>query len=516
MVSIDADAQIRRSLSHLGAYPANWVPKTIGVDHDVLVVGGGQTGLTIAYALRRIGIGNISVIDVASEGRQGVWLDHARMVTLRTPKQVLGPDLGVPSLTFQAWYEARKGAEAYQKIGKISRIDWAAYLTWLRKITDTQVRFETRLVDVEVQQDRLRLTIEHNNSRHYEIARKLVFATGFAGSGEAYVPDVVKNGLDRHLYRHTHEKFDFDFAAGKRIAVLGTGTSAFDAAAEALERDAAEVHMFCRRADLPRAGRIPLTFFPGFDSFVLLSDAERWSTARRLGELGAVVPVESITRATRFPNFYIHLNAPCDETATEDGLAIIRSRGRLFKFDFVVAATGFRSDLRARPELASIIDQVATWADRYTPPASEQDEALGRYPYLGQAFELQPKISSKKSLDPSSDSASFLGNIHIVNYAAFLSFGRIIGDIASLRPVAARVVNAISRDLFLADRESHLARITRSLPLDLTGEEYIHSVWREPELPARAGKDSSRGVAADNVVAISGGSSPERFAAGAN
>jgi FAD-dependent urate hydroxylase len=516
MVSVDADAQIRRSLFYLGPYPPNWVPKMIGIDHDVLVVGGGQTALTIAYALRRIGIGNISVIDAAPEGRQGVWLDRARMVTLRTPKQVLGPDLGVPPLTFQAWYEARKGAEAYQKIVKISRIDWADYLTWLRKITDTQVRFETRLVDVEVQQDRLRLTIEHNNGRRYEVARKLVFATGFEGAGEAHVPNIVKNGLDRRLYRHTHEKFDFDFAAGKRIAVLGTGTSAFDAAAEALERDAAEVHMFCRRADLPRAGRIPLTFFPGFDSFALLSDAERWSTARRLGELGAVVPVESITRATRFPNFYIHLNAPWDETATEDGLAIVRSRGRSFKFDFVVVATGFRTDLRARPELASIIDQVAIWADRYTPPAPERDEALGRYPYLGEAFELQPKTASKSSPDPSAKSTSFLGNIHIANYAAFLSFGRIIGDIASLRPVAARVANAISRDLFLADREQHLTRITGPVPLDLTGEEYIHSVWREPEVSARAAKGSSTPVAADNVVAISGGSSPERFAAGAN
>jgi hypothetical protein len=41
------------------------------------------------------------------------------MLTLRSPKQLIGPDLGVPSLTFRAWYEAQHGT------GDISPFDAA-------------------------------------------------------------------------------------------------------------------------------------------------------------------------------------------------------------------------------------------------------------------------------------------------------------------------------------------------------------------------------------------------------
>ena len=37
---------------------------------------------------------------------------------------------------------------------------------------------------------------------------------------------------------------------GKRVAVIGAGASAFDNAATALEAGAAEVHLFCRRAEI--------------------------------------------------------------------------------------------------------------------------------------------------------------------------------------------------------------------------------------------------------------------------
>jgi len=39
----------------------------------------------------------------APEGREGVWVTFARMPTLRSPKDQTGPDLGLPSLTFEAW-----------------------------------------------------------------------------------------------------------------------------------------------------------------------------------------------------------------------------------------------------------------------------------------------------------------------------------------------------------------------------------------------------------------------------
>lgn len=57
-------------------------------------------------------------------GKEGPWVTYARMVTLRTPKHLTGLDYGMPSLTFQAYYEARFGAEAWARLDKIPRELW--------------------------------------------------------------------------------------------------------------------------------------------------------------------------------------------------------------------------------------------------------------------------------------------------------------------------------------------------------------------------------------------------------
>ena len=44
----------------------------------------------------------------------------------------LGPDLGVASLTFQAFYEAKYGEAAWEGLDKIPKEEWMAYLMWYR------------------------------------------------------------------------------------------------------------------------------------------------------------------------------------------------------------------------------------------------------------------------------------------------------------------------------------------------------------------------------------------------
>src|ERR1700712_2469341 len=104
----DPDAEARNALRLIGPDPANWVVDRPGIDHNVVLVGGGQTGCALAFALRRAGIGKVAVIDAApGEDQAGVWLTAARMNLLRTPKALAGPELGIPGLAFQSWYEAR-------------------------------------------------------------------------------------------------------------------------------------------------------------------------------------------------------------------------------------------------------------------------------------------------------------------------------------------------------------------------------------------------------------------------
>ena len=49
----------------------------------------------------------------------GPWLTYARMKTLRSPKDFTGPDLDIPSLTYQSWHEARFGAADFAALDLI-------------------------------------------------------------------------------------------------------------------------------------------------------------------------------------------------------------------------------------------------------------------------------------------------------------------------------------------------------------------------------------------------------------
>ena len=121
------EAQIARDLE-LTAHPhAEWmVPRLYDGKPalDVLIVGAGQSGLVTAFGLMRDRVHNILVIDRAPYGKEGPWTTFARMPTLRSPKLQTGPDLGIPSLTFQAWYEAQHGARAFADMNLIPSVDW--------------------------------------------------------------------------------------------------------------------------------------------------------------------------------------------------------------------------------------------------------------------------------------------------------------------------------------------------------------------------------------------------------
>ncbi len=98
------DAAAREALRLIGPDPANWVPDRPGIDHNVAIIGGGQTGCALAFALRRAGVGKVTIIEAAEEEDQaGIWLTAARMNLLRTPKALVGPEIGLPALGFQAW-----------------------------------------------------------------------------------------------------------------------------------------------------------------------------------------------------------------------------------------------------------------------------------------------------------------------------------------------------------------------------------------------------------------------------
>lgn len=442
-------AEVRQDLERIGETGADWVPAPDGIDHNVVVVGAGQSGLAIALGLRRAGIGRVEVVDQALAGAEGIWRGPARMNVLRTPKVPPGPELGLPSLSFQAWFEAAYGREAYAALPAIPRTLWADYIDWFRTAADIPVRNGVRLERVEPQAGHLNLHFSAGEAPFTHTARKLVLATGIAGSGGPFIPEVVRQGLPPALYGHTHA-FDPATLKGRTVAILGSAASAFDAAGATLEAGARAVHLFARGHDLARGSAMkPFSFFGAWEHFYALPDADRWQVMRHFRRRAAFPPVPAVKRATAFANFRIHLDADWGRTAPHDsGVRITLRSGEIFDADHVLLGTGYLADPRLTPAFADFATDIARWSD-VVPSASIDDEALAAAPYLGAGFELVARPGQN---------APFLADIHFMAFSAMTSTGRPVGDIASLRHNVPRLVAAIGRDLFLKDRALHLGR----------------------------------------------------------
>ena len=468
-MTADPDAPAREALRLIGPDPQNWVPDRPGIDHNVTIVGGGQTGSAFCFALRRAGIGKVTVIDAAEdEAHAGVWLNAARMNLLRTPKSLTGPEISLPALGFQAWYEARHGREAYAAIDRIPRTDWADYLSWYRRFLGIPIRYRTKLTRIEPADGHFRLHLDCDGERRIETTRKIILCTGFTGNGGPYVPPMVREALPQALYAHTESAIDFGALRGKHVAVLGAAASAFDTAGVALEQGAASVRLFARR---PHIASVPITRsrgFPGaYDNYYSLPDAIRWQQALRFYRWGSTPTTDAIERVVAFDNFHLYLAAPWQSVRVEGGQVVVRAAGNEFRCDFVIVGTGYYVDLSARPELTDFHQKVLLWRDRFTPPPGDEDEFLAAQPYLGSGHEY---------LEKAPGAAPYLRNIHVQNPAGFVSFGLPIGDVPSMKRDIPTVVARISNDLFLADLPDHERRMTGDVPPDFGPEAYASAV----------------------------------------
>jgi cation diffusion facilitator CzcD-associated flavoprotein CzcO len=452
----DLEEQVVRDLS-LTDYPArDWViGRSDGDGHvyDVAIVGAGQGGLAAAFGLMRERVTNIVVVDQSAAGAEGPWVTFARMITLRTPKHITGPDLGIPSLTFRSWFEAQHGAAAWDELGKIPKEQWMAYLVWYRRLLGIPVENGVRASAVETVGGLYRLRVDRGGVAGEIRARKVVLATGIEGSGVWSVPRPVREGVAPERYAHTNEAIDFAALRGKRIGVLGAGASAFDNAATALENGAARVDLFYRRRELPVINPYRWMEFSGFlRHYADLDDARRWRFMNRIFTQNQPPPADTFERCRRHGNFHLHGNAGWDKVAEQGGAVGVEAGGQRYEFDFLIIGTGFLIDLALRPEMAGLAAEIATWADRYTPPAGELNPVLASYPYLGPSFEHLPKLPG---------TAPHLDGLFNFTFGATLSLGISAGAITGMKFGIPKLVAGITRQLFLEGADQHYDSLVR-------------------------------------------------------
>jgi cation diffusion facilitator CzcD-associated flavoprotein CzcO len=444
---------VRRDLELIDYPRRDWLPPKQTTDGravlDVLIVGAGQGGLSAAFGLMRERVKHLLVVDQNPLDRAGPWQSFARMRTLRTPKHVTGPDLGIPSLSPRAFFEAEHGPGSWGSLGLLPKQSWADYLAWYRRTLKIPVEPETRVGELrwDARERAWAVPCTGPRGEGLRYARRVVLATGIEGSGAWHVPSMIRESLPERLYAHTRDDIDFAALAGKRVAVLGAGASAFDNAAVALESGAREVRLFFRRPKLVSVNAYRWAEFVGFlKHHADLPDEVKWRFILRIARMGQLPPADTLERARKHPGFHLHPGSSWKSlTALDDGVRIETESGA-FEADFVIVGTGFVTDLRLRPELRHVEPWIARWADRFCPPTEERDTELLRHPYLGAHFEFTERVEG---------SAPYLRYLHNYTFGGLVSLGFGGASISGMKYSNARLVAGITRSLYLEDAAEH-------------------------------------------------------------
>ena len=474
------EARVRQDLAWLDLPAKDWVPGT-EVDGqevlDVAIIGGGMGGMAVCAALKFLGI-EAPIFDRAPEGFEGPWATTARMETLRSPKQLTGPALGKPSLTFRAWFESQFGVDAWAALDKIPRLQWMDYLRWYRKVLELNVNNEHTLLAVRPRgaDGVVQLDMQTPQGPRKVLARHVVLATGRDGLGGAWVPPISEK-LPRHLWAHSSDEMDYARLKGQRVGVVGAGASAMDSAATALENGAASVDLLIRRADIPRINKGKGAGSPGLTfGHLSLPDEWKWKIRHYINVQQVPPPRGSTLRVSRHPNARFNLGTSIlDIEQVGNEIRVLTNKG-VFKLDFLIFSTGFRIDWSMRPEFASIAPFARSWKDRFVHPEGEDDQELADSPDLGPAFELQEKTPG---------ACPGLSRVHVFSYPAALTQGTISGDIPAVSVGAQRIAQGIAGTLYAEDVEWHFGNLQTFGEPEVFGDEWT------PAPPPEQGEEAT-------------------------
>lgn len=440
--------------------------------YDVAIIGGGQCGLAIAAGLLRERVDNIVVFDRQPKGLEGPWNSTARMRTLRTVKHLPGIDAMLPSLAPEAWYIAKYGEEAWERLIKIPKEDWQDYLTWCRDTLKIPVENLTSVSNVVPEDKFFRMELNRFDdrgevsARDVVYARRVVIATGIDGGGAWHVPTFISSALPKSRYASSGEHIDFSKLVGKKIAVLGAGASAFDNASTALEVGALEATVCIRRKDIQRINPQLWMSKAGFlNHYADMDDSLKWKFMRHMFRYNIPAPQDAYNRLSGLAGACVRTNAAWEGVklvvdGDKEQIEVTLASGDKLKVDFLIVAVGFVNDFSLRPELSSISNDIATWQDKYSPDYGEEDKQISSHPYLGDSFEFVEKNPGRV---PS------ISNIFNFTYSALVSMGLSGSGISGFRYAVPRAVRGITKSLYLEDVEEIYNQFANFSEIEMAG-----------------------------------------------
>lgn len=277
------------------------------------------------------------------------------------------------------------------------------------------------------------------------------------------------------LWAHSSDVLDYATLAGKRVGVIGMGSSAMDSAGTALECGAASVDLIARRTAMPTINKSKGSGLPGLtQGHHELPDAWKWRIRHYINVQQVPPPRGSTLRVSRHAHAFFHFGCAVQQVTQQgQALQVATSQGR-FAFDFLILATGFAIDWAQKPEFAAFAPHVRSWGERYQSPPGEDDRELFDSPDLGPVFELREK---------SPGACPGLDRIHCFCYPAALSHGTVSGDIPAISDGARRLASGIAGLLYAEDVEQHFAALQAYAEPELLGDEWTPADTRQRVLP---------------------------------
>ena len=290
--------------------------------YDVIVIGGGQSGLAVGYYLRRTGLSFV-LLDDNQEGG-GAWIHTWKSLRLFSPAQWSSlPGMIMPG-----------GSDYYP-----TRDEAIAYLRSYERKYNLPIKRGEQVISVRKDGDGFRVETSKNTYG----TRALVSATGtFA---KPYLPDIKGIEHFRGITIHSSRYDNPDQFKGKRVAILGEGNSGAQILAEVSK--VADTLWITMKEPRFLPDHIDGRYL--FDAATQMYEAQKAGKEYKPPSLGDIVMVEPVKDA-RERNVLGAVRS--FDHFTQDALAW--SDGRMEKLDAVIFCTGFKPALQHLAELGVV------------------------------------------------------------------------------------------------------------------------------------------------------------------